>query len=185
MTTQIIDSELCLLIMLEKKIALVFFFLISKQIFFFFCCWSLFLQSLGSLFLLSQDFLISFIANVVSANGDAEKQHWELRSAGVNMDTVVSGLQQKLQNLKAQGQKNESSDAAATLTTTEETGDFKMAFRKFSEHGDGGPRQNQSLPKMEKRTKKKTEENNGIKIVNGKEEFTIDFEQEQKLNKSK
>ena len=143
------------------------------------------MQSLGSLFLLSQDFLISFIANVVSANGDAEKQHWELRSAGVNMDTVVSGLQQKLQNLKAQGQKNESSDAAATLTTTEETGDFKMAFRKFSEHGDGGPRQNQSLPKMEKRTKKKTEENNGIKIVNGKEEFTIDFEQEQKLNKSK
>ena len=103
----------------------------------------------------------------------------------MNMDTVVSGLQQKLQNLKAQGQKNESSDAAATLTTTEETGDFKMAFRKFSEHGDGGPRQNQSLPKMEKRTKKKTEENNGIKIVNGKEEFTIDFEQEQKLNKSK
>ena len=145
---------------------------------------SLFLQSLGSLFLLSQDFLISFIANVVSANGDAEK-HWDQRSAGVNMDTVVSGLQQKLQNLKAQGQKNESSDAAATLTTTEETGDFKMAFRKFSEHGDGGPRQNQSLPKMEKKTKKKTEENNGIKIVNGKEEFTIDFEQEQKLNKSK
>merc|ERR1712141_604488 len=76
-----------------------------------------------------------------SANGDAEK-HWDQRSAGVNMDTVVSGLQQKLQNLKAQGQKNESSAVAATLTTTEETGDFKMALRKFSQHGDGGPRQN-------------------------------------------
>ena len=135
---------------------------------------SLFLQSLGSLFLLSQDFLISFIANVVSANGDAEK-HLDQRSAGVNMDTVVSGLQQKLQNLKAQGQKNESSAVAATLTTTEETGDFKMALRKFSQH-DGGQNQPESLPKIEKSKTKKTEEENGIKIVNGKEEFTIDFD---------
>jgi len=137
---------------------------------------SLFLQSLGSLFLLSQDFLISFIANVVSANGDAEK-HWDQRSAGVNMDTVVSGLQQKLQNLKAQGQKNESSAAvAATLTTTEETGDFKMALRKFSQHNGSGQNQPESLPKIEKKKTKKTEEENGIKIVNGKEEFTIDFD---------
>ena len=136
---------------------------------------SLFLQSLGSLFLLSQDFLISFIANVVSANGDAEK-HWDQRSAGVNMDTVVSGLQQKLQNLKAQGQKNESSAVAATLTTTEETGDFKMALRKFSQHNGSGQNQPESLPKIEKKKTKKTEEENGIKIVNGKEEFTIDFD---------
>ena len=162
--------------MLEKKIALVFFFSNLKANLFFFCCWSLFLQSLGSLFLLSQDFLISFIANVVSANGDAEKQHWELRSAGVNMDTVVSGLQQKLQNLKAQGQKNESSAVAATLTTTEETGDFKMALRKFSQHNGSGQNQPESLPKIEKKKTKKTEEENGIKIVNGKEEFTIDFD---------
>merc|ERR1711953_1449489 len=124
----------------------------------------------------SQDFLISFIANVVSANGDAEK-HWDQRSAGVNMDTVVSGLQQKLQNLKAQGQKNESSAAvAATLTTTEETGDFKMALRKFSQQDGSGQNQPESLPKIEKSKTKKTEEENGIKIVNGKEEFTIDFD---------
>ena len=98
------------------------------------------------------------------------------------MDTVVSGLQQKLQNLKAQGQKNESSAVAATLTTTEETGDFKMALRKFSQH-DGGQTQPESLPKIGKSKTKKTEEENGIKIVNGKEEFTIDFDKSKWIRK--
>ena len=98
----------------------------------------------------------------------------------MNMDTVVSGLQQKLQNLKAQGQKNESSTAATSRQQGEqqETGDFKMALRKFSKHGSNPVSNQMEKPSVKKSTKKNED---GIKIVNGKEEFTIEFEQEQKL----
>ena len=92
------------------------------------------------------------------------------------MDNVITNLQTKLQNLKTQ-----KIEESKNETDTEIPKDFKNTLRKFSakqseQQGENGFT---NLNTTKNRTSKKATSNeneNGIKIVDGKEEFTIKFD---------
>ena len=93
------------------------------------------------------------------------------------MDNVISGLQQKLQNLKAQGQANEKSNGETVITA-----DFKNTLRKFSESQATTEQSPRKTVANKPKTDLKGQNNqNGIKIIDGKEEFTINFEEESRI----